>query len=405
MANAAALSKPSHAAKGEQGRASDVAPARNLNRDVGGLAIAAITLMLLISVITRDPRDPITTPAWPLRLLYTPDVTHYPLNDGLTNACGYWGAFVSGMLIDAVGISLVIVIAATGSVAWAMLGRGVHAPALRSLGATVMVLAISTAGGLAPLRLDGFPAVGAGGYLGAMTSSYLQEHFALPGAWILTLTVLLIGLMMTTDYALWYAGAKVLSCGALVSRRGFETVHEALPGRKAKPRVVTDLDSPIAIADGLASAPPIELTGNRDPREPHEPEPTIKVRKRPKAAAESDDAQADQAGGAASGRTDLDGPEETEDQHLSPAKRAKGKVAAAAAGLAGIAAAVGLAGKSPAEDTDALDSDADEDDGGDEELTEPLIRELEVDGELRTLRGDEAHDEVGTEDSHAQETR
>src|SRR5690606_20402491 len=125
------------------------------------------------------------------------------------------------------------------------------------------------------------------------TSTYLQEHFALPGAWILTITVLLIGLMMTTDYALWYAGAKVLNCGAIVSRRGFETVHEVLPLRhKGSRAVVTDLDNPPAVAGETTADEPVELSGNRDPRQPHGSEPTVKVRKRPKSGSEAVGAEA-----------------------------------------------------------------------------------------------------------------
>lgn len=360
MANAATLSKPSRAAKAQQSQeAVPAASTRSLNRDLAGLTLAALTLMLLVSVVTRDPRDPVTTPAWPLRLLYTPDITHYPLNDSLTNACGYWGALVSGMLIDAVGVSIVIVIIAAAATAFAILGQGfVNAPVLRSLGGTVVLVAVSTAAGLAPLRLDGFPAVGAGGYLGAMTSTYLQEHFALPGAWILTITVLLIGLMLTTDYALWYAGAKVLSCGALVSRRGFETVHDVLPHRRKRARAVsTDLDDPLAIAGEGAISDPVELSGNRDPRQPHDSEPTIKLRKRPKSS-----------------------------------RVAEGDVESAAVPAAGDSR-----GGQPAEFSEELDDeemvDGADSDEADEEASEPTIRELEVDGEPLTLRGDEPHDE------------
>ena len=266
-----------------------------MQRDIVGVSLLAVTLMLLVSLISRDPRDPITTPSWPLKLLFTPDATHYPLNDTISNACGYWGAYVSSMLIAAVGVGIVLIIAACGTAAYTTLSRGgMNAPVLRSLGGTVVLLAISAAACLAPLRLDGFPAVGAGGYLGAMVSGFLREHFALPGAWILTLTVLAIGLLLTTDYALWYAGVKVVSCGAMVSRRGFESVHQALPTAVAarKRRLVTDLDAPhtgMGLAEGgplLAGGEPVidDLTGNRDPRQPHDREPTIKVRKRPRAS-------------------------------------------------------------------------------------------------------------------------
>jgi len=376
MANAATLSKPSQSAG--DAKAAGAAEARNLQRDVIGLSIAAATLMMLVSVITRDPADPITTPAWPLRLLYTPNETHYPLNEAITNACGYWGAFVSGMLIDAIGVSVVVLIAAMGTTAVAVLGRGgLNAPVMRSLGGTIIIAAISTAACLAPLRLEGFPAVGAGGYLGAMVSLYLQEHFALPGAWILTLTVLIIGLLLTTDYALWYAGLKVLSCGAVVSRRGFESVHDAIPGKRTRTRkVMTDLDAPIATNDSSPTGSSEDaILGGRDPRQPHENEPMVKVRQRPKSAVED-----------ASAETARNDPAKTTTDAVATSK-AQGPVAAAVSGIAGLAAAVGLS--KPADDAD--ETAGDEDDETTDESPEPITRELEVDGETVTLRADEAH--------------
>lgn len=339
MANAATLSKPSRSAG--DAKPAGAAEARNLRRDVVGLSIAAATLMMLVSVITRDPADPITTPAWPLRLLYTPNETHYPLNEAITNACGYWGAFVSGMMIDAIGVSVVVLLAAMGTIAVAVLGRGgLNAPVMRSLGGTIIIAAISTAACLAPLRLEGFPAVGAGGYLGAMVSLYLQEHFALPGAWILTLTVLVIGLLLTTDYALWYAGLRVLSCGAVVSRRGFESVHDAIPGKRARShKVMTDLDAPIRANDGSATVSGVDsILAGRDPRQPHENEPMVKVRQRPKSTVE--DAS-------------------TEAARNDPAKTT----------------------------ADAVTTSKTTD-----ESPEPITRELEVDGETVSLRADEAHE-------------
>jgi len=389
MASAATLSKPSHAANDAKSTGSS--EVRNLQRDVIGLSLAAATLMMLVSVVTRDPRDPITTPAWPLRALYTPNETHYPLNESVTNACGYWGAFASGMLIDAIGVSVVFVIAACGTAAVAVLSRGgLNAPVLRSLGGTIIVAAVSTAACLAPLQIDGFPAVGAGGYLGAMGSIYLQDHFALPGAWILTLTVLVIGLLLTTDYALWYAGLRVLSCGAMVSRRGFETVHEAIPGvRPRSRRVMTDLDSPIAVA-GTATLPPDgnNLGVHRDPRNPHESEPMVKVRQRPKAAS-GEPPIAPEKSQAAVG-TDLDVADEA-------AHKARSAVAAAASGLAGLAAAVGLAkppAGEPAKPLDELSFDPVVEAAGQAaaELPAAVVREVEIDGEAISLRSDEAHD-------------
>lgn len=382
MANAATLSKSQQAA--EAAKAASHPAARSIRQDVIGLSLVAATLMVLISVITRDPSDPITTPAWPLRLLYTPNITHYPLNDSITNACGYWGAFISGMLIDAIGVSVLLLVAACGTTAFVVLGRGeMNAPVIRSLGGTIVILAVSTAAGLATLRIDGFPAVGAGGYLGAMSSTYLQEHFALPGAWILTTTVLLIGLLLTTDYALWYAGMKVLDCGLMVSRRGFESVHGAMPGTHSKSRrVMTDLDSPGPADRPVGGVAVDPVSGNRDPRQPHESEPTIKVRNRPKSAGDDAAANPDSATPAATENTTP-----SDDSTAKP----RGAVAAAASGLAGLAAAVGLAKPAPAPSDDPS-ADDDEFDESDSDEPPANIRELEIDGEEVTLRGDEAHD-------------
>lgn len=385
-------------------REAEASQQRDLRRDVLGLALVGATVMLLVSLVTRDPSDPITTPAWPLRLLYTPDVTHYPINDTVTNACGYWGAYFSSMLIDAIGISVMVVIIAGGMVAFAILGGGrINAPVLRSLGATVMVVALSTAACLAPIRPDGFPAVGAGGYLGAMGSIFLQEHFALPGAWILTLTVLIIGMLLTTDYALWYAGAKVIECGAIVSRKGFESVNEALPLRRGKrDRVVTDLDEPILIVDAAGHATTIDpltsgdadFVGQRDPRTPHSQEPTVKLRQRNKSAPPADTTEA--AG--------MDAVAASPDAESAAQLAAQLAASAAQPGTGkGVSKPLGLLPPTPATtQRPAVSSAIDDDDEGEDDRSDAErlaadgeLREIEIAGEPVSVRADEPH--VGLE--------
>ena len=55
------------------------------------------------------------------------------------------------------------------------------------------------------------PIVGAGGYVGAMGRSLLESHFALTGAYIFTVSVLLAGLLLSTDYFLFRAAAVTTS--------------------------------------------------------------------------------------------------------------------------------------------------------------------------------------------------
>lgn len=376
MASAAATrSKASEA--GTNTRA--VGTPRSLRRDIIGLTLVAATAMLLVAVFTRDPHDPVPTPAWPLRLLFTPDATHYPAHEVVSNACGYWGAYVSAMLIESIGVSTVVVIAWLAALAITLLARGgMNAPVIRSLGGTLLVLALSTAGCLAPLRLDGLPAVGAGGYLGAMTSEWLLEHFAWPGAWILTITTLVIGLLLSTDYVLWYAGVKVLACGAMVSRRGFESVHEALPAGKSRParRATTDLDAPPTPID---EGP--DMRANRDERQgpidqEDEPGPTIKVRKRPPPAdhAEGDEDDAEQR--VAAGK-----PRPTRLRQIASA------VGLGSGGSTAKAEAANRADATSADDVDA------EPPSEDDEVDDATVhRQLECDGQTVELRGDPEHD-------------
>ena len=221
----------------------------NLGRDAAALVLVAVTLMMTVSIVTRSPADPIEAPVWPLGAIYQPDVTVYPENESVRNACGYWGALVAAMLFDAVGLGAAILVAACGGVATALLTRGrLNAPVLRSLGGSVVLVGVATAAAMIPGRWDGMPVVGAGGYLGAMTSTWLLERFAPAGAWILTITVLAIGLLMTTDYALLYAGKKVLAGGARVSQGGLQRAARAVPVPLRRRRApFTDLEQPIVL--------------------------------------------------------------------------------------------------------------------------------------------------------------
>ncbi len=360
MASAASLTKEERShAKATAAAASS----RDLHRDALALLLIAATLMLLVSVVTRDPADPISEPIWPIRAFYTPDATYYPTNGSITNACGYWGALISGMFIDAIGISVALVIAAGGGIATALLTRGnLNAPVLRSLGGTLVVVSTSTIATLSMWQPNGFAAVGAGGYLGAMASTWLEFHFATPGAWILALTGFAISLLMVTDYALWYAGWIVFRDGAIASRNGLAKATSAVPGAHSRSkRASTDLDSPIPVAGAIQPAvhPKVEsLTSPAaeaiDPSAPTGPR--LKLRERTKAS--------------------------TNAIETSP------RAAAAAVEKS-------IGDSKPIDDVD-LDVADDEDESLDdmeEQSPEPppVTREVKVEGEDLTLRSDPSH--------------
>jgi S-DNA-T family DNA segregation ATPase FtsK/SpoIIIE len=250
----------------------------NFVRDVAAIGLAAITLMMTVAVVTRSPADPIADPIWPISAVYSPDNVIYPANETITNACGYWGALLVSAMFDALGLAAVLVIGATGGVATALLIRGrLNAPVLRSLGGTLVIIAIATAASMLPLRIEGLPVVGGGGYLGAMTSTWLLAHFNPAGAWILTLTLLTVGLLLTTDYALLYAGRAIVTQGARVSRKGMRRAAGALPVRRRRP--FTDLEQPITIEGDAES----EEDAEEEAELPRRSQPTIKFRSSKKA--------------------------------------------------------------------------------------------------------------------------
>lgn len=387
MANVSTLSKDDRSHAKAHGKAPS--EARDLQRDTFALVLVAVTLMLLVSVVTRNPADPISEPIWPIRAFYTPDAAYYPPNESITNACGYWGALIAGIFIDGIGVSVALVIAVMGGIATAILSRGgMNAPVLRSLGGTLVVISTSTVAALSAWQPAGFAAVGAGGYLGAMTSTWLELHFALPGAWILTLTMLTISLLMVTDYALWYAGWIVFCNGAMASRKGIASASRAIPGgnRKSK-RASTDLDSPIPVAGTIIPSPstPLPSTTHVDKSEADGSELSVKVRNRGKNGDAASEPDTDAV------TTDAPPVETTS----TPSTNAVSKLAGgmAAAGLAA-AAAIGLKKKAGKQVGDEAEDGADDDGPSATEGETPssVTRDLNVDGEDLVLRGDEPHD-------------
>ncbi|TWU35296.1 DNA translocase FtsK [Novipirellula aureliae] len=356
----------------------DNARQMNLVRDVIAIALVAITLIAVVSIVTRNPADPIEPPIWPISALYSPDSTVYPTNPSVTNACGYWGALISSAMFDALGLASAVVIAASGGVATALLGRGkVNAPVLRSLGGTIILLGAATACGLLSFKIDGMPVVGNGGYLGAMGSTLLLDHFAPAGAWILSLTILAVGLLLTTDYALVYAGRAIVAGGAKVSKSGIRRAAQVVPvsvRRRRKP--FTDLQEPIRVDGDTCEVASTGAIANANVAE---------------TAATAKNDEADESGvvgdhleegprirfKAPRRKHKLQGDETSGESTSDPTATAPGSVMETTTSNH----------RSDADATDQISEDVAE-----QEEDESVYRELEIDDETVALRGDEAHE-------------
>ena len=118
--------------------------------------------------------------------------------------------------------------------------RIIDQPALRTVGWGLSLVALAT---LAHIVLPSYspgPEIGAGGYLGAMGQTLLESHFATAGALILAMSILLAGLLLSTDYMFFRFAAATTA----VSGRGLRTLGGAAIGRtKRDDRPDTDLEN------------------------------------------------------------------------------------------------------------------------------------------------------------------
>jgi S-DNA-T family DNA segregation ATPase FtsK/SpoIIIE len=204
--------------------------------DVVALALAAVTLVGALSLVSYDPADPPGGSVWP------PQAT-------VQNACGTAGAYVAHTLFEMLGIGAYYAVGSLAVLTGLLLARReVDQPVVRTVGWALSLGAIATlAATLLPNWSPG-PLVGAGGYVGAMGRAWLESNFATAGGVLLTLAVLLAGLLLSTDYFVFRAAAAT----AAASTAGLVTAGAL--GRAARERFATrrtDLDS--VPAEGAAS--------------------------------------------------------------------------------------------------------------------------------------------------------
>jgi len=197
---------------------------RNLRFDLFALLLLAATALLSVALATYDPADP------PSELVHPPQTEFH-------NSCGPIGAYTSHFLLESVGVGAYYLVASLGALSIILLWRGeVDQPVLRAVGWTASLVAIAT---LATMALPGMtpgPVIGAGGYLGAMGHALLESHFATTGAYILALSVLVAGMLLSTDY-LFFRFAVATTA---VSGRGLMSLGHFGPARARRPE--TDLE-------------------------------------------------------------------------------------------------------------------------------------------------------------------
>ena len=201
---------------------------RSLKLDLLALGLFASVMFLAAALLSYAPGDPLGELPRPLNAYYRPDLLVYPPGEQVTNACGRLGALVAEVLFRALGLgAYYLAVSAAALDAALLLRRRVDSPVLRLLGWLASLFGVtSLAATLVPWASPG-PVIGSGGYLGALGREILEAHFALAGSLILTVSLIVGGLMLCTDYAIFQvaqaavrgAGKGLLACRRLFAER------------------------------------------------------------------------------------------------------------------------------------------------------------------------------------------
>ena len=129
--------------------------------------------------------------------------------------------------------------------------RGINLPLVRLAGWILSLVGVTT---LAAMALPGFarcPIIGPGGYLGAAGRGLLERHFASIGAYIIVGSLILGGLLMSTDYMIlrilaWIVGIPMQGASRKTVQACLAATGKAASKSK---RRLSDLDGPASDLD------------------------------------------------------------------------------------------------------------------------------------------------------------
>jgi S-DNA-T family DNA segregation ATPase FtsK/SpoIIIE len=252
---------------------------RNLKLDLLALVLLAAVIFLAAALFSYDPADP-------------PGKLVFPSHSQPVNVCGYWGAVGSRLLFEAVGLGAYYLLASLAVFDAVLLTRRqVGQPWLRAGGWFLSMLGVTTFAALATPGLSPGPVIGAGGHLGVMGKALLETQFASVGTYIVTVSMILGGLLLSTDYALLRLSIWALTMPTRGLRRGVLQVGTAYAQKLNKRR--SDLDDFEAVEDDgkLAvrmSGRPADVETRADAEEPIKKEEE-KPDEKDEAAASGDD--------------------------------------------------------------------------------------------------------------------
>ncbi len=185
---------------------------RKIRNDIVAVALLTAIVFLVACLATYDKADPVSQAFPAFSPFYQPDQLVYPQNESFTNACGRIGAWTADLLVHVLGVGSYFLVIGLVSLEIALFRQtSVKAPFLKTVGWMLSLLGFVT---LASMTLPGWtvsPVIGAGGYLGALSSGLAVDHLGAVGGLLVAACVSLIGVMMWTEYLIFQAGRLVFS--------------------------------------------------------------------------------------------------------------------------------------------------------------------------------------------------
>jgi DNA segregation ATPase FtsK/SpoIIIE, S-DNA-T family len=211
--------------------------ARNIKVDLLALALLALCVFLALALATYDRADSL-------------EGLVYPAPEKTSNACGRAGAIAADLLLQGLGVGAYYLLVSLAVIdAWLLARRPVTQVVLRGVGWVVSLLALCTLVSLTASSWSPGPVIGPGGYVGATGRALMEMHFASAGAYVLTLSLLVGGLLLSTEYLLPRLVARLLAGPGLMWRRLRLAIAISAAESTAVRAERTDLDDPDG-ADG-----------------------------------------------------------------------------------------------------------------------------------------------------------
>ena len=185
---------------------------RKIRTDIVAVGLLAMIVFLVASLGTYDAADPAFEAPGLLTQVYQPDQLVYPANQSVNNACGYCGAWTADMLLNTLGYGAYYSVLGLIAMVINMFRReATPSPWLKTIGWMMSLIGLTAMASMLMPSWTISPLIGAGGYLGALGKGLLNANFGWLGSMTIGTAVLIVGLMMWTEYLVFHTGRMVFA--------------------------------------------------------------------------------------------------------------------------------------------------------------------------------------------------